>query len=626
MRLVFWVLVTAACGCGGVYVAERAPARAHAEAGVAIWVVGDTQFNNVTGDRDTSARDDAVENVAIRPPSLDLWSHSILSATLSHAATQSNEPIFFLGDGANTSCYAEYVHFLRAMDARVWFGAIGNHDGFYMGNLGGRAEADWVAACRRGLDPNEAWVRSGEENALQLRLVAWTKQLGIPVGTMPKALAVLLYLDDLHRRGVVDIDPLDMAHWKPTTTPDGRSLRRFRFYGTYTTGAERREVSLGAYIGASGTPADKYLAFVVQDVEVSGRNHVLIADTSDFSETPPDGYALAGFKGKVTARHDLPGQLGRIEQTQYDYLASYANAVPDGKHFLVIGHHDWYGLSVHGATLLKAATFAKRGFVTYISGHTHQPTATGGGYNAGHQWEINIASLTDWPMEYARITYWPRNDTIETSDIRVEVLTPTRDFQEADCFLAKAAWRDEWSRADELHYQGKDYARRALVVHRAVLQHVLGASSVPGAQAMQEELTAALCMEQKGRRLVEDEQPGLCDATVRGREMETCARNDVNCIWKQTLRRAITFDQEALARVPTVVAQEQACAVWAAHIEQKYWSAPWWTWFWRRLFPSYQDKEVIPGGRRLEPGTTEFAVSHADFPEIVGGPGLLNAP
>lgn len=68
--------------------------------------------------------------------------------------------MFFVGDAANTSCTHEFARFLARMHGTPWFGALGNHDGYYMGNLTFAADAGpargvnhgntWQGACECG--------------------------------------------------------------------------------------------------------------------------------------------------------------------------------------------------------------------------------------------------------------------------------------------------------------------------------------------------------------------------------------------------------------------------------------------------------------------------------------------
>ena len=101
-----------------------------------FWVLGDTQFNNIAAitTRTHSPFVKFFAHAAIRPPTLDLWSETVLRDILGAVTADLSIPILFLGDGANTSCVQEYWRFLRTMDRAQWVGVLGNHDGYYMGN------------------------------------------------------------------------------------------------------------------------------------------------------------------------------------------------------------------------------------------------------------------------------------------------------------------------------------------------------------------------------------------------------------------------------------------------------------------------------------------------------------
>jgi len=63
------------------------------------------------------------------------------------------------------------------------------------------------------------------------------------------------------------------------------------------------------------------------------------------------------------------------QKTQID---TYVSQLGDRRYFIA-GHHDWQSISRQGAPNLHAA-FHAPGFITYISAHTHDPTATGGAF------------------------------------------------------------------------------------------------------------------------------------------------------------------------------------------------------------------------------------------------------
>src|SRR5687767_4156122 len=123
----------------------------------ALWLFADSQIHNTTGalTRSKSAlADQRASNVAIRPPSLDIWADVVLASISARIHREAGAaPAFFLGDAANVSCIEEYTRFLDAIGGELlWFGAPGNHDGFFMGNFtfeprGATGVNSWQGAC-----------------------------------------------------------------------------------------------------------------------------------------------------------------------------------------------------------------------------------------------------------------------------------------------------------------------------------------------------------------------------------------------------------------------------------------------------------------------------------------------
>lgn len=456
-----------------------------------FWILSDAQFHNVAGEssRSKSTWADSLSEVAIRPASLDLWADVALSFVVDGMREQHpNTPAFFLGDAADVSCVGELAHFLATMRPALWFGVPGNHDGFYMGNFTYAPDPlstlpvpnTWYGGCRRagGIEPERHRKIAALEQAF---LNHGTQKVGrsIDQGTLTKTHAVWLYLDDLRERRILTKDALDAAQWESTTdrprAGKTRNIRVFRDTGFYVSQGHRYSVRVVAAIPLL-TPGDEpsaWKAYVLQDVELPGNTHALLIDTTDYLNMPPSGLrGASALLQKVTGcRHSLsanstPGICGEVNDHQINEAMSLVRKWDKEQRFFVLGHHSWEFFRANSITRLKCLTHDDR-FVTYISGHTHKPSATVG-YENSDQWELNVGSTTDWPMEYARIQYWrPEQSQERWTDLRVDV----RALASTVVSLPSDAACPAKDLEAELDYDSiEKYANRALHVYTKILE------------------------------------------------------------------------------------------------------------------------------------------------------------
>lgn len=613
LSTIMWI-GSSACGGGHAPVRHTPPPGTQSPFPNSVWLLADTQLNNFAGQQDTSKRKDATVSVAIRPATLDLWSETLLAEVVARFATEPH-PVFFLGDGANASCIGEFYRFEKAMGLEPtsvpWFAVLGNHDGYYMGNLvlPGDVQSEWSAACR-----NDAEL----PDDLKQRLQKWEADvLGggdnyVGQGMMPKAIAVAMYLDSLHRRKIIDKDPLDAANWTPGPS------RTFEAKGAYDLKGSKKPISVFSAVADSSTSARQcseaevsaqkkaskveevaegeqttklacatgWQAFVVQDVALEDAAHAVLVDTSDFTTTPPDAYVK--FRNRNIC--NLPGVCGRIDSVQAGAIKKFVSA--HSENYLVLGHHHWKGISVDGVTNLLAGLEinvpANRSrFVTYVSGHTHDPFATMG-FRSDEQWEINIASTTDWPSQYGKLSYNTDAKGQLHHDLQTQVFRVHGDaIDDNSCPLAVST-DDNNELFNELNYFGSLYARRALEMYSRLARTLT----------------------------VQPPSNAACDAfkeITKAEALQLPTR-------LQLLKRLAQCDRDELRKDPAVLRVEQKCAAWAARAEQYYYAGGA-----RRLIniaswiigrPNLQDKKVAAYARALEEGTTVFRVSSKGLPSL----------
>jgi hypothetical protein len=580
-----------------------------------LWVFGDSHIHNAPGaaTRAKSAFGDSLSPVAIRPPSLDLWAEVVLSSVVARMHEEApGTPAFFLGDAADVSCIDEYDRFLTATgppppprtsatsastSARSdlqWFGVMGNHDGYFMGNStfeprGASGQNTWQGACAiDGERGHRRWAVRDRLDRLERDLwkVAATEETHVDQGVLTKAHAIWMYLDHLWKRGVITADPLECNNWIPidwkpsahqtsftcsTWTPKTGSHRVFRAAGTYL-GTEERSISLVASIDSATVHSrhrtQPWHSYLVQDVELPDRNHAILVDTSDYLNSPPSFDTTAALtwlknRGSVDCwkqRRDysLPGRCGEVGSAQIaeieKFLLASRRAQPNLRYFL-LGHHPWKALRQDSVNRLTERLTEHPGLITYLSAHFHAAASTLG-TDADYHWEINIGSTTDWPMEYAKLSYWLSETNPRSSLLQVVRKAAIPD--DNTCPYGGPA--DPGARGHdrrEINYGAPDaYITRALEVYHYILRAAI--SSSPTAEGMQtcsidgvqtdlsgvlhlvDKTSTAPATELQRKRWLLD-QVSQCDRTVL-RELTGVREIEINCAaWASKLE----FDTNA---------------------------------------------------------------------------------
>lgn len=102
-----------------------------------------------------------------------------------------------------------------------------------------------------------------------------------------------------------------------------------------------------------------------------------------------------------------PGSLGHVRQDQVRAVADWVQeAARNGDIVVFAGHHNWLSLSANSRLMLGGLMAPLSHPLVYVSAHTHR------GFWAQHRTlegrsllELNVSSLSDWPIAYRRIRF-----------------------------------------------------------------------------------------------------------------------------------------------------------------------------------------------------------------------------
>lgn len=544
-----------------------------------FWLLADPQLHNAagTGTRAKSWIPDALAKVAIRPPTLDLWAEVVLAKIIKTiSATYPVGPVFFLGDAADVSCGGEFARFLQLMHPLPWLGVLGNHDGYYMGNMTFSADGEngarrnrWQGACEHSAVPNQRREALVQLERLLLEDIDGEGGLThVEQGTLTKTHGVWMYMQDLAIRLGMNSHATDPQNWLPTR--DGRWYR-YVLQRELTALGTKLKVSARALVAKVGRGEDTkaWQASVVQDVELADGTHVLLLDTADYTKIPPSRVfrqlldLVRGFLRPCDELFDtllFPGKCGEVGPAQIAEILEMRDGWPPGTRFFVMGHHPWSSLNRSTRRRLPEV-LAHPGFAGYFSGHTHMPASIRG-KDGEPGWELNIGSTTDWPMEYARVRYEAAQPIEDGTEMQVEV------------FYARAEMRCPYANADaesdELDYRSSGkYTELALGAYDRLFS-----AAVQDEPERREQLQALLqqirALNARYQELrAELDRPTQRQGVDRRRYQlqDLLERNHV--AQRKLLAQLISHDRTKLRDSSWVREIETACAIWASFIECK---------------------------------------------------------
>ena len=391
------------------------PAAAYRDLTRPFIAVGDTQEHESTGyplhDNDSAV--DAFVEVAQRPPEQPLFGRRILEWALQR---HPDEPYVHLGDVMDLSCRSEAERMARIFRDAGRQGAIlpGNHDGLMFGIYGYNIldavlDTDaqrWNRACRRGAAPDDSRRRSADE-------------------ALSKRGFIQQYVDE-HARRIHDAPGLQV----PPDKGDHRLSWRNPKPDAFLAAIEARLLDGYRY-------ADSFLAQQLRLPRAPGATRGVIVVGLDTNQAGP----LVSAWDTVMGRS--PGSVGHVHNDQIDAVRPWVQAAAQRGDIVVFaGHHNWQSLGLPSRLLLRNLMSSLDHPLVYLSAHTHR------GFWAVHTTidrrpllELNVSSLSDWPIAYRRIAFaW--DEQAQRLLVRGELMPNAGRKVRSDAELM-AAWEDE---------------------------------------------------------------------------------------------------------------------------------------------------------------------------------------
>jgi hypothetical protein len=417
-RAALLALSLAVAGCAG-FVPQPGPgpepAGRYVDLTTPILAIGDTQEHLATGyplhDNDSAV--DAFVEVTQRPPEQPLFGRRLAEWVLKR---HPDEPFLHLGDVLDLSCRTEGQRVRDVFAATGNAGAIlpGNHDGLMFGIFGyGVLEAvldpdaaKWDRACRRGRDTDDSAMPTVNEALSKREFIAGyiAAQAG---GHRPKP--------GLHA------PPPYGEHRVSWRSPDPDA---------FLSAIEARVLDGRNY-------ADSFLAQRLKLPRAPGATRDVVVIGLDTNQAGPLATSWDTLMGRS------PGSVGHVRPDQVEAVSAWVDeAILDGDIVVFAGHHNWGSLGLPSRGLLRALMARVDHPLVYLSAHTH------GGFWAEHRalarkplLELNVSSLSDWPIAYRRISFaW--DESARRLLVRGE-LWPHRGTPSASFADLLAAWEAE---------------------------------------------------------------------------------------------------------------------------------------------------------------------------------------
>jgi Calcineurin-like phosphoesterase len=389
-------------GCAGVTplpAPDAEPGGRYLPLTTPIIALGDTQEHLSTGfplhDNDSAV--DAYVEVAQRPPEQALFGRRLMEWALhSHP----DEPFLHLGDVMDLSCRIEAERMTRIFRAAPHVGAIlpGNHDGLMFGiyayGLLDWEKADkvvpevsrWNNACRRGAGELDTRHKSENEAFSKREFIA-------------------LYISE-HSKGRPEkpglvAPPETGRHSVSWRNPDPDA---------FLSAIEAELLDGKAY-------ADSYIAQRLKLPRAPGATRDTIVIGLDTNQA-----GLLVDVWDVLTGHS-PGDLGHVHHDQVLAVSKWVNeAVERGDIVIFAGHHNWRSISLTSRARIRNLMSRLDHPLVYLSAHTHT------GFWAAHRaladqplLELNVSSLSDWPLAYRRISF-AYDETAKRIQVRGELM------------------------------------------------------------------------------------------------------------------------------------------------------------------------------------------------------------
>ncbi|MCB9881840.1 MAG: metallophosphoesterase [Planctomycetes bacterium] len=342
-------------------------------------LIADCQLHNLfslpVAERNLTA--DVVTETDIRPPQLDLFSADVLRWILEQGSSEA-EVIIHLGDAMNLACEGEALAFLEVMRTatKPWVMAPGNHDCYFFGNYSPPDPEGWDSAC------HAAGHRMSKDRFIRLYVAALLAQ------DQPEALALARALGVEDRR---QGDLLELA----LLIPD-----RFEWSAPEDAAPFLRDIAWNIEVD---TP---WRSFLLQRVDLSGsgreRCHAILMDSCQYGERP----TLAPNAWQAYPIELNAGYTGEMLADQLRLVRQWIEDDHDQRAVALMCHHPLSEIAPKSRAAIK--WLWKRHHVpVVVTAHTHK------GFYVHHDLgdeqeglELNLASTTDWPMEWRVLTLY----------------------------------------------------------------------------------------------------------------------------------------------------------------------------------------------------------------------------
>ncbi len=381
IRLAGPLMLLALAGCARFIVPDQPPPDPAGEftpLTLPIIALGDTQEHESTGFplHDNDGAVDSFVEVAQRPPEQPLFGRRILEWVLE---AHPREPVVHLGDLLDMSCRSELVRIGAVLERAPQPGVVlpGNHDGLMFGifnqplttallESGGKA---WFRGCVRAARDQKDGGESASRNV-----------------AVDKRDFIAAYLGSLAKGRAPGLIP-------PAPSGEARVSWRNPDPGAFVEAIEARLLDERAY-GNS---------FVVQKMRLPAAPGAKRRVTMIGFDTNQVDFLVGTLD---TLRAVSPGHIGHVRADQLAAIAPWLEQAQRAGDIVVFaGHHNWNQLSFGSQDRIAAVINSLDHPLVYVSAHTHR------GYWAAHKLggrsllEINVSSLSDWPVSYRRISF-----------------------------------------------------------------------------------------------------------------------------------------------------------------------------------------------------------------------------
>lgn len=356
------------------------PAGSYVQLTRPIILVADTQEHETTGfpllENDGAV--DAYVEVAQRPPEQPLFGRRISEWVL---VNHPGVPILHLGDLLDMSCQSELDRVWKLAEAARQPIAVlpGNHDGLMFGifNLpvvGAVAEMTghaWYRGCLRGAEESETDKRSSG--------------LASTVDRRTFLSAYLATLDSTFPPGTGPGIP----------APDGEVRISWR-----NPGPDPYIEALEALLQTGNAYANSFLVQKLRMPHADGAPRGVVIIGLDTNQV---GVAVGTLD---TIRSLSPGDIGHVRSDQIDALRPWIEeAKLNGDIVVFAGHHNWNRLSFSSQARIASMFDSIDHPIVYLSAHTHQGFWAAHWVGARSVLELNVSSLSDWPIAFRRISF-----------------------------------------------------------------------------------------------------------------------------------------------------------------------------------------------------------------------------